>query len=263
MKKLSAVLAITLAIFVFKSLSFGQVQMSSNSYMTGYGQVYGSFGYAMAVQNSYQTTQNLLYNLRRKSTSKNGSNSTASNSSASKNSSQTISSAPKYYGKFRPVAPVDVAKTLSDLYEKPEERKQMRLVVETVQKLYQDEAENRNWGNNLAGGMTFFLVVMSTVYHDTQQPNDEVIKAIFEAVNQSVDAVPEFGKASDKDKNTLNDMLVGFAALPFLTYIEGKKEGNADTVKTAQILAGEMIKMVLKTEPQNVRFDNNSLTISK
>lgn len=263
MKNFSAVLAFTIAIFVLNNVSFGQVQMSSNSFMTGYGQVYGSFGYAAAVQNSYQATQNLLYNLRRKSSSKSSSTSTSSNNSSSKNSSETISSFPKYYGKFRPDSSVDVAKTLSELFEKPEERRQMKMVVEAVQKIYQEEAAGRKWGNNLAGGMTFFLVLMSTVYHDTQQPNDEVIKTIFEAVNQSIDTDPKFAEASNKDKSTLNDMLVGFSALPFLTYIEGKKEGNAETVKTARLLAGEMIKMVLKTDPKNVRFDGNLLTISK
>lgn len=265
MKKISAFLAIAVAVLVLNNSSNGQgfYSMSNGSYMTGYGQVYGSFGYAMAVQNSYQSTQNLLYSLRRKLSSKSGSASTSNNSSASGNFSQTNSSAPKFYGKFRPDSSVNMANTLSNLFEKPEERRQMKLVVEAVQKIYKDEAVNRNWGNNMSGGMTFFLVILSTVYHDTEQPNDEVIKAIFDAVNESVDSVPEFAKASDKDKTTLNDMLVGFTALPFLTYIEGKKEGNADTIKTSRILAGEMIKMVLKTDPNNVRFDSKSLTISK
>lgn len=265
MKKLSVLLAIAIAVLVFDNSANAQgfYSMSNGSYMTGYGQVYGSFGYAMAVQNSYQSTQNLLYSLRRKQLSKNGSASTSNSSSASKNSSPTISAAPKYYGKFRADSSVNAAKTLSDLFEKPAEREQMKLVVEAVQKIYKDEAAARNWGNNLAGGMTFFMVVLSTVYHDTNQPSDEVIKTVFEAVNQSIDAAPEFAKASDKDKNALNDMLVGFSALPFLTYIEGKKEGNAETVKTARILAGEMLKMVLKTDPNNVKFDDKSLTISK
>lgn len=263
MKKISMLFAITMAFLVFSDSANAQYSMGNGSYMTGYGQVYGSLGYATSLQNSYQATQNLLYSLRRKSSSKSGSASTSSSSSSSGNSSQTVSSAPKYYGRFRPDNSVDMAKKLSELFKKPEERQQMKLVVETVQKLYREEAAARGWGNNLAGGMTFFMVVLSTVYQDTPQPNDEAIKAIYDAVNQSVDAIPEFAAASNKDKIMLNDLLVGFSALPFLTYIEGKKEGNADTVKTARILAGEMIKMVLKTDPNNVRFDENSLIISK
>lgn len=283
MKKISTLLAIAIAVLVFSSSSSAQYSMGNGSYMTGYGQVYGSLGYAMATQNLYNTIQNNLRQSmlraaqvkrfgearvrqaeekirRERSTSK---PSATGSQSAELSSTATLPSVPKYYGRFRPDSSVAMAEKLSNLFEKPEERRQMKLVVETVQQLYREEAANKKWGNNIAGGMTFFLVVLSTVYHDTQQPNDEAVKAVFEAVNQAIDGVSDFAKASDKDKTALNDMLVGFTALPFLTYLEGKKEGNADTVKTAQILAGEMIKMVLETEPQNVRFDNNSLTISK
>lgn len=286
MKKISAAITIVIAIFVLSGSSFGQFyQMGNGSYMTGYGQVYGSFGYAMATQRMYQTTQlNLQRSMARaamvekwgeaavrkaeqEAAQKNSSSKPEKATSSSSSNPQIIvppsPPAPKYYGKYRPDASVNMANQLSNLFEKPEERQQMKMVVEAVQKIYREEAVNKKWGNNLAGGMTFFLVILSTIYHDTAQPNNEAMQAIFDAVNESVDAVPEFAKASDKDKNTLNDMLVGFSALPFLTYIEGKKEGNADTIKTSQILAGEMIKMILKTEPQNVRFDGKSLTISK
>lgn len=281
MKKISLVLAIAILVLILNNSSNAQFyQMNNNSYMTGYGQVYGSYGYAMALQNMHNTIQmNLQRSMARaamvkkwgeaavRKTELEAERKRASGSNTKSSSNPQIavppSSAPKYLGKFRPDSSVNMANTISNVFEKPEERQQMKLVVEAVQKIYKDEAVNRKWDNNLAGGMTFFLVILSTVYHDTEQPNDEVIKAIFDAVNESVDSVPEFVKASDKDKNTLNDMLVGFTALPFLTYIEGKKEGNADTVKTAQLLAGEMIKMILKTEPNNVKFDSKSLTIGK
>lgn len=56
-------------------------------------------------------------------------------------------------------------------------------------------------------------------------------------------------------------MLFGFSALPLLTYVEDNNEKYSDTVKTARILAREMIKMVLKTEPGNAKFGNKSLKI--
>ena len=47
-------------------------QMSGGSYMTGYGQVHGSFGYAMATQQLYQTTQMQIQRLTMRAATRRG-----------------------------------------------------------------------------------------------------------------------------------------------------------------------------------------------
>lgn len=286
MRKISVGMLVVAAIFVFSNLSHAQgfYSMGSGSYMTGYGRVYGSFGSAMATQQMYQTIQmNLQKSMARAAMVKKWgeaavrkaeeeSRRKSSTSSANKSSTATTQNSelanitppptPKYYGRFRPDASVNMAKTISEtLFEKPDERAMLKQVIEVVHGEYQKEANAKGWNNNLAGGMTFFLLSMSMVYNDSAEPDDAVANAVYEAVNQSVDAVPDFATASDKDKQTINDMLVGFSALPLATYIEGKQNGNGDTIKTAQTLAGEMIKLVLKTDPKNVKLDNSGLKI--
>ena len=242
--------------------------MGSGSYMTGYGQVHGSFGYAMATQQLYQTTQMQIQRLTMRAAmvqqfgeakvreaearAKNGTSSTSS--SRPKIEVPPPPPPPKYYGRYRPDPTVNMAATISNtLFEDPAERAQLKQVIEAVQGAYKQEASAKGWNNNFAGGMTFFMISMSTVYNDSE-PSDETVKAVYEAVNQSIDAVPDFAKTSNKDKTTINDLLVGFSALPLATYVEAKQSGNEESLKAAKALAGEMIKLVLKTEPDKLKF---------
>lgn len=273
---LSAMFIIGVAVVSANAQGF--YQTSSGSYMTGYGQVHGSFGYAMATQNMYNTMQNIMQmsNNCRSLERQFGRPKTlevnpkcsqylkgASTGAAAKTTSSAAPAAaveqqppaPKYYGRYRPDPTVNMAVTISNtLFESAEERAQVKQVIEAVQDAYKKEAAAKGWSNNFASGLTFFMVAMSTVYHDSTEPSDETVKAIYEAANQSIDAVPDFAKASNKDKTTINDLFVGFSALPLATYMEAKQSGNAESLKTAQALAGEMIKLVLKTDPEKLKF---------
>ncbi len=267
----TAVVAIAFATAITADAQF--YSMGNGSYMTGYGQVHGSFGYAMATQNLYNTVQmNIQKSMMRSAMVKkwgeakvreaeaNARRSSSSSSGSSSASSQQIQvspppPAPKYYGRYRPDSTVNMAKTISDtLFEDAADRAQLKQVIEAINAAYKQEATAKGWNNNFAGGMTFFLIAMSTVYHDSADPSDETVKAIYDAVNQSIDAVPDFAAASNKDKTTINDLLVGFSALPLATYMEAKQSGNAESLQTARALAGEMIKLVLKTEPDKLKF---------
>ena len=247
----------------------GFYQTSGGSYMTGYGQVHGSFGYAMATQQLYQTTQMQIQRLQMRAAmvkkwgeaavrkaeaeAKNGTSPSAS--SGPKVEVPPPAPAPKWYGRYRPDPTVNMAVTISNtLFEDPSERAQLKQVIEAIHGAYKQEAAAKGWSNNFASGVTFFLVAMSTVYHDAPEPSDEVVKAIYDAVNLSIDGVPDFAKASNKDKTTINDLLVGFSALPLATYVQAKESGDRESLQTARTLAGEMIKLVLKTDPETLKF---------
>ena len=278
MRRITTLLSAAFAALVLCSVSYGQgfYQTSGGSYMTGYGQVYGSFGYAMATQNMYNTMQNIIqqgtncrslerqfgraktlevnpkcsYYLKGANTG----DAAKSSTPATANATADQPPAPKYYGRYRPDPTVNMAVTISNtLFETSEERAQLKQVIDTVNAAYKQEAAAKGWSNNFASGMTFFIVAMSTVYNDSE-PNDETVKAIYEAVNQTIDGVPDFAKASNKEKTTINDMLVGFSALPLATYVQAKQNADAESLKTAQALAGAMIKLVLKTEPDKLKF---------
>ena len=269
------------AFTVTTAVSAQTYNSNAGGWNTGYGTVYGSFGYAMATQNLYNSVQMQIQRLtmrqamikqfglaaveksEREAKQGKTSSGTGSNSSAGP-VVQAPPPAPKYYGRFRPDTTVNTGKILADaLGETPEEKQLYTQIYTATKTAFEREATAKGWKNNVAGALTFFMIGNATVYHDGGEPSDETVAALYEAINQSIDEIPEFGKMPNRDKQAFYNVLIAFTGIPLATYTEGKESGNADTVKTARLLAGEMIKMVLKADPESVRFENGGLVIGK
>lgn len=273
-----------LLILVVAAVTASAQTWNSNAggYNTGYGTVYGSFGLAMATQNIYNTTQMNLQRLTMRQAmikkwgkaavekaereARSGT-STRSSSTSSNTAGPVVTApppAPKFYGRFRADATVDTAKTIADsLGETPEEKAMLKQIVDGTKAAFEAETASRGWKNNIAGAMAFFLISNTTIYHEAAEPDDATANALFESINQAIDEVPDFGTASNKDKQAMYNLLIGFAGIPLATYTEGKNNNDAETVSAARQLAGKMIEIVLKTDPAKVRFDQGSLSIEK
>ena len=139
----------------------------------------------------------------------------------------------------------------------------LKQIVNGTKAAFETEAASRGWKNNIAGAFTFFIVSNTTIYHDSGEPDDATVNALFDAVNQAIDEVPEFASASNKDKQAMYNLLIGFAGIPLATYSEGKTNGDDQTVAVARQLAGKMIEIVLKTDPDKVKFESGSLKIGQ
>jgi hypothetical protein len=248
--------------------AFGQTYNSNTGgYNTGYGHMYGSLGMAMATQNLYNSMQIQMQRaMMREAMIKQFGK--AAVEKAEREPAGSTASAIKVppprvvrnLGKFRPYAMVDTGKLLGDtLGSSPEEKALLKQIYTTVKGGYEKEVSAKGWQNNIAGALTFFIVSSATVYHDDPEPTDETVKALYEAINASIDEIPEFGKMPNKDKVAFNNLLVAFAAIPLATYAEGKQNGDAATVKTAGQLAGQLLQMILKTDPSKIRFENGTV----
>jgi hypothetical protein len=266
---------------IILSVSASAQTYNSNAggWNTGYGTVYGSFGYAMATQNLYNSVQMQIQRLTMRQAmikqfglaaveksereAKQG-KTTSNTTSASAGPIVQAPPVPKYYGRFRPDATVNTGKILADaLGETPEEKQLYTQIYSATKTAFEKEAAARGWKNNVAGALTFFMVSNATVYHDSAEPNDETVTALYEAINQAIDEIPEFAKMPNRDKQAFYNILIAFTGIPLATYSEGKESGNTDTVNAARQLAGEMIKMILKTDPASVRFENGGLVVGK
>ena len=98
-----------------------------------------------------------------------------------------------------------------------------------------------------------------TVYHDSGEPSDEAVNAYYKVMNAALDEMPEIGKAANKDKQGFNNTLVGFGGLLFAGYVEGKQNNDPATLESYKKLAGMLIQMVLKTDPENLRIENGQI----
>lgn len=274
-------ISIVLSVIAFSVNANGQTYNSnSGGYNTGYGTVYGTFGLAMATQNMYNTMQmNMQRTMMRSAMIKKWGRAAVekaeANARSGKTSTRTTTASsgpvitqappvPKNYGIFRPDATVNTGKIIADaLGESPEEKQLYIHIYTATKEAYEKEAAVKGWKNSVAGAFTFFIVSNVTVYHDTsEEPSDEMVDALYQAINQSIDEVPEFGKMANRDKQGLYNTLIAFAGIPLATYAEGKQNDDKDTVKLAGQLAGQMIKLVLKIDADRIKIGGGAITIS-
>ena len=274
----------TLAIAIFASsivfLSFSvasaQIQAAGGGYYrAGYPTVYGSFGQASAaqsrmydqvkVQNRRKMERDALISKWGLAAVEKAEREAGSTSGAKLSNPQIVVSPPpivRNHGVFRPDATVDTGKALADaLGDTPEEKALIKQIYAATKVLYEKEAAQRGWKNNLAGGLTFFTATAMTVYHNAEEPSGEAANTYYKILNLALDEIPEMATAANKDKQGLNNTLVGFSGILLAGYSEGKQNNNAATIASYQKLAGMLIEMVLKTDPENLRLENGQIVM--
>src|SRR5687767_13076551 len=68
-------------------------------------------------------------------------------------------------------------------------------------------------------------------------------------------------KQTNKDKQGFNNVMVGFGGILLAGYTEGKQTGDATTIAVYKKLAGMLIGLVLKTDPENLRMENGQIVM--
>lgn len=256
------VIVIFASAMVFLSVSSANAQgmynSSSGGWNTGFGTVYGSHGYALATQDMYrvmqrQMNQNTIRDLGKSpSRTKNTNSKTAA----------PVPIAAKNYGVFRPDAKVETAKALADnLGDTPEEKELIKKIYTATKAFYEKEAASKGWKNNIAGGLTFFTATAMTVYHDAEEPSADAANNYYKAVSGALDEMPDMATATNKEKQSFNNVLIGFSGILLAGYSEAKQTGNAETLASSKKLAGMLIEMVLKTNPENITIENNQIAV--
>jgi hypothetical protein len=272
---------IATCVFLFLTAGFvhGQSYNAySGGYSTGYGTVYGSFGLAMATQNMYNTAQLQMQKAMARQAMINkwglaavekaereaASGSSKSKPAASSKPAIVVPAPPvvRNYGVFRPDASIDTGKALADaLGETAEEKALIAKIYSATKSAYEAQAGPKGWKNNIAGGLTFFTVTAMTVYRDSEEPSEAAIDTYYKVLNASLDEMPEFAKVSNKDKQSYNNMLIGFSGLLLAGYTEGKANSDAAMVDSYRKLAGGLIGLVLKTDPESLRLENGQIVL--
>lgn len=273
------ILAIATILFAAAVSSAAQTYNSnSGGWNTGYGTVYGSFGLAMATQNMYNTVQmNMQRSIMRQAMIRKWGKAAvekaernAANRSGQRSGSVSTSSpasagplveaprVPKYYGRFTATPGVDTASVFANaLGDNAQERELYKKIVAESITLLNAEAAKKGWKNDIAGAMTIFILSNSVIYNNTDDPGDETANALYDAVQASIDDIPEFAKLPNKDKQALYNTLLALSGIPLTFYADAQQRNDPEALATARKLAGEMLKMVFKTEPEKLRLTTN------
>lgn len=257
--------ALTFAFFLL-SLGAGaanaQIQAAGGGYyVAGYGAVYGSFGQAMNAQRIRDT---MRAQTKKTATGNAGARASGAKNPAGSNPQMVVPppAVVRNHGLFRPDTTVDTGQALADnLAETAEEKALIKRIYTATKAAYEKEAATRGWKNNIAGGLAFFTVTAMTIYHETEEPGNDAANNYFKAVNGALDEMPELGSMTNKDKQALNNTLVGFSGILLAGYSEAKQNKDDKTLATYKKLAGMLIEMVLKTDPENIRLENGQIVM--
>jgi len=269
----SIVFALLIAVLFASSAAAQAWNSNAGGWNTGYGTVYGSFGYAQATQQMYQGIQMHIRRLeQREMMIKQFGRAAVEKSEREARTGRVAAQgpqsaplvvplpAPKNYGVFRPDPTVDTGKLFADsLGETAEQKKLIQAVYAATRTAYERQTAAKGWKSNIAGALTFFAVTAMTVYRDSEEPDDQAIDRFYRAANLAIDDVPEFAKIPNREKQQFNNVMIGFAGLLLAGYTEGKQNQDPDTVKAYGQLAGELIRMVFKAEPDRLKLKNGSI----
>lgn len=242
-------------------------------YSTGYGTVYGSYGLASTMQSMYNVAQAQM----QRTTARNAmikkwglpavekaEREAGSRSSTGTHPQIVVPPPPvvRNHGMYRPDPSVDTGRALADnLGDTPEEKALIKQIYAATKAAYEKEAAVRGWQNNIAAGLTFFTVTTMTAYHNAEVPSDEAVNTYYKVMNVALDEIPEFGTVASKDKQAFNNMLIGFSGMLLAVYSEAKQNNDATAIATSKKLAGMLIEMVLKTDPENIRIENGQIVM--
>lgn len=266
---------------VFQTVHAQTWNSNAGGYNGGYGQVYQTFGLAQATINMQNTTQmqiqrammrqamekkwgkKAVADVMDKPSGNRTANTTRNNAPAKTVSAQSIA-APTNYAFFKPVPRADNYKTIIDtLGSTTEEKAALKLIFSETKKAFEIEAAPMNGKNNIAAALVFFIAASVTVYNDAPEPSDAATESLFRALNSVIDETPEMKDVPNADKQKLYDSLISFSGLIMTGYIQGKQSGDTELTNQYRQIAGNLIEMILKTNPKKIRFVNDTLQIDK
>ncbi len=238
----------------------------ADGYNGGYGQVYQTFGLAQATINLQNNTnmqiqraimQQAMENRFGKEAVRQAPQSGSKTKSTAANN-QTVST--KKYAFFTPIPQSDNLKIIADTVGQDDEQRVLfkQLFAETKKGL-DAELAPRGRKNNLAAAMTFFIATMVTVYNDDPEPSEEAAENLFQALTLMYDEAPGMANVPNKDKQFLHDTFVSFSAMPLAFYTQAKETKDPEMLKLAKVIAGALLLEILKINPNEVRFEGNTL----
>ena len=167
------------------------------------------------------------------------------------------------YTDFRPTGDTGfVDRFASALSNDPNERVLIRQLVTSVREEFEKEVSKRGRPNNLAAAFTFFVASTVTVYHNDPEPSDAAIDQLWDALNGTLNGLPEMSKLNDAEKQEVYEMLVACGGLVLAGHVYSQQSGDADANAIYRQLAGELIRAVLQMDPAKLRFNSSGLNIA-
>ena len=266
-------------IFLWAGLIHSQVRSAAEGGSRGgYGKVYESAGKSAAGREVQKKMSTMLQSAAARSRKPSRPATDVSRSSRSagsralpgkttqrqRNSPVAVVDDSPNHAVFEPVSGIDVYTYMADsIGTTPVEKAALRQLFSATKTAFEQEVAAKGRKNNLAAAFTFFIAATTTVYHDDPEPSDAAVDNLWSALDTTFDESPDFANLSNREKQELYDTVIALGGLAYAGYLEGKNSGDQDTVEAYRKISGNMIELVLKTKPENIRFRNEELVIKQ
>lgn len=174
--------------------------------------------------------------------------------------SPTTTDDPPAYTSFRPNPANDSMAVLAEtLGTTPQEKLLYKQVFSATKTAFENEVAKKGRKNNISAALTFFIGSTVWVYHNSEEPSDAALDTLWDGLEGALENTPEMSQLSDADKQLLYDMLIGFSGIVLASYTEAKRTNDGDLLLTSQVLAGSLLQLVLKSDPEKLRFTSTGL----
>lgn len=128
---------------------------------------------------------------------------------------------------------------------------------------YEKSASTAGKPNDLALALSFFFATNASIFHDAGQPSDARILELRETIAGALVEGNGLQAVSDRQKQEMYETLVLFTGFALAAYQEGKQNGNSESVRVAQQLAGQNLVAVTGIAPDKINFDEQGLSIDR
>ena len=125
---------------------------------------------------------------------------------------------------------------------------------------FDKETQKLGKPNDLTMALSFFLATNASIYHDTGVPGDPQMLELRDTIAKALVEGNGLDGVTDRQKQEMYEALVLYTGLALVTYEEGK-QGNAESLKTAQQLAGMNLLAVTGVSPDKINFTDQGLSI--
>jgi hypothetical protein len=139
---------------------------------------------------------------------------------------------------------------------------QVFTILTTILQEFDKEAQKIGKPNDLALALSFFFAVNANVYHDAGVPPDAQVLELRDTIARILVEGNALNGVGDRQKQEMYEALVIYTGLALATYQEGKS-GNAESLKSAQQLAGQNLLAVTGISPDKISFTDQGLSIER
>jgi hypothetical protein len=140
---------------------------------------------------------------------------------------------------------------------------QVLAIMTTILQEYEKEARAAGKPNDLALALSFFFATNASVYHDAGIPTDALVMDLRDTIASALVEGNALNGVSDRQKQEMYETLVLFTGFAFGAYQEGKKQGNEESLKIGQQLAGQNLLAVTGISPDKINFTSEGLSIER